>query len=134
MASMNLIRYESTSNGTFGIMSLNGFEFHTVEKPWLNNEPFKSCIPAGTYTLTPFTRDNGDHVLALSGGSVSISQDPRFKRYAVLIHPGNWQHDVVGGIAPGLHRTDNMVTNSKEAMKEIMSDLPESITITWDEV
>jgi hypothetical protein len=86
--------------------------------------------------LTPFTRQNGDRVLALSGGTVSIEKDDSHERYAVLIHAGNWSHDVVGCIAPGLERNGNMVTNSRDAMKEIMGHISTSntITIQWGEV
>ena len=129
MTQLLLTRYESYEDGTFGILKFNGFELHTVEKSWLNNEPFKSCIPPGEYTLTPFTRSNGDHVLALSGGTVSIEQDPRFKRYAVLIHPANYATEVVGCVAPGLHREGNMVTHSRDAMMEIMNHISSTNTI-----
>lgn len=117
---MKLIRYESTSDGTYGILTFGGAIFHTVERPWLNNKPFESCIPPGEYKLTPFTRSNGDHVLALTGDTVSIEKSKK-ERYAVLIHPANYMHEVVGCIGPGMDRVGNMVTHSRDAVSKILA-------------
>lgn len=130
-----LIRYESTSEGTFGIMTFGDLRLHTVERPWLNNKPFESCIPSGEYALTHFIRPNGDRVFALSGGTVSIYKEDGFKRYTVLTHVGNYMKDVVGCIAPGRGRTGNMVTHSRKAIESLISGLPADniLTITWGE-
>ena len=118
-----LTRYESTSSGTFGVMTFDGLTLQTVERPWLNNKSFESCIPAGEYKLEPFTRPNGDNVYALVGGSVSLHKEDGFKRYLVLIHAGNYMTDVVGCIAPGLTRHESMVTSSRNAMGKLMAHL-----------
>ena len=50
---MILTRFTSTDHGTFGKLYVGDKTFFTVEKPWLNNTPFKSCIPSGEYKLIP---------------------------------------------------------------------------------
>ena len=133
-----LTRYESTSSGTFGVLKLGHSTLHTIERPWLNNKPFESCIPPGEYSLVPFTRPNGDNVYALVGGSVSLDKTDGYKRYLILIHSGNYMTDVVGCIAPGMSRDGNMVTQSKKAMGKIMALLsgiePHTLTIEFGEV
>ena len=131
-----LIRYESTSEGTFGVMTFGDLVLHTVERPWLNNKPFESCIPPDTYHLNYFDRPNGDKVFALTGGTVSLYENPKFKRYTVLIHAGNYMKDVVGCIAPGLIRHGSMVSSSRKAMETLMEIVPDNsrLTITFGEV
>ena len=125
-----LVRHESTSQGTFGIMTFGDLVLHTIERPWLNNRPFESCIPPDTYQLNYFDRPNGDRVFALTGGTVSLYENPAFKRYTVLIHKGNYMKDVVGCIAPGQSRVGDMVTNSSISMDLIMETVPDSSTLT----
>jgi len=130
---ITLERYESTDSGTFGVMKAGHLTLHTVERPWLNNEPFESCIPPGEYKLIPYTRNNGDEVYALVGGTVSLAKEDGFRRYAILIHIGNWMTDVVGCVAPGLSRSGVMVQNSKMAMDRLMNVLGgQDHTITID--
>lgn len=45
-----LSRGESTDQGTFGVLSFDGKMVFTVELPWRDNLPQKSCIPKGSYT------------------------------------------------------------------------------------
>ena len=45
-----LIRRESTDQGTAGVLSFGGQMLFTMELPWRDNMPQKSCIPAGEYT------------------------------------------------------------------------------------
>lgn len=45
-----LHRFCKYDSGTFGRFLINGFTAYSVERPWLSNKPFVSCIPAGIYT------------------------------------------------------------------------------------
>jgi hypothetical protein len=47
---LTLIRDTSSDYGTFGTIEIDGKTYHTIERPWLDNEPNVSCIPTGTYT------------------------------------------------------------------------------------
>ena len=52
---MIIQRLDSPSDRTNGIATMpDGTEYPTLERPWLDNQPNISCIPAGHYK---FTRD-----------------------------------------------------------------------------
>lgn len=120
-----LRRYESTSDGAFGELIVGNNIYQTVEKPWLNNEPFESCIPVGTYDLKKFKRPNGDNVYMLLNDRDGVTpfKEPHTKRYTILIHAGNSEKDVVGCIAPGMYRKGDYVTDSRKACGEIFDQL-----------
>ena len=48
---VKLERFAYTPMGTFGRLKVGDFEFFTVERPWVDNEPFKSCVLEGEYEL-----------------------------------------------------------------------------------
>lgn len=48
---LTLERWGSTPWGTFGYLTLGSRSWVTVERPWFQNRPTVSCIPAGTYKL-----------------------------------------------------------------------------------
>lgn len=49
--------------GTFGkIYAPNGFEAFSIERPWMNNLPFISCIPPGSYKARLGVYYGGDGV------------------------------------------------------------------------
>lgn len=94
MRTARLVRQAKRSDGNFGVLTLEGNRFYTVERPDLNNQPNISCIPAGTY-------------------KVSMTFSPRFKRPMYLlqdvpkragirIHPANLASQLNGCIALGL--------------------------------
>ncbi len=130
-----LERYAYLPDRVSGILHLpNGQRFHTIERPWMPDEvhaggtPSKSCVPDGLYQLEPFTRPSGREVIMLSNPDLGVDRyetdRPGQARYLVLIHAGNYAHDVEGCIAPGydfsLAGDFPMVTNSRLAMREIM--------------
>ncbi len=52
---MILKRLDSPSDRTNGILTLpDGTEYKSLERPWLDNKPWVSCVPAGFYF---FVRD-----------------------------------------------------------------------------
>jgi hypothetical protein len=99
---IKLTRYGSLPNiGTFGKLDIGVHTYYTVERPWANNEPFVSCIPAGEYVLVPHQSDKFGGTYALIGETVSQFPDPNHKRYACLIHAANWPEEVQGCIGVG---------------------------------
>lgn len=122
-------------HGVFGEMYHEGkWLCKTVERPWQDNKPFVSCVPARVYDLEPFTRSNGDEVYCLideRAGVVRTEAELPASggRYAVLIHKGNWMTDLAGCIAPGedySYGPDShdgtrrlMVTNSAKATRDL---------------
>lgn len=121
----------------------------TIERPWVNNRPFVSCIPARTYELEPFARSNGDEVYCLTNefGNVVRTKGEmpaNGGRYAILIHEGNWMTDFAGCIGPGKGYANDydsegvkrfMVTNSTDATRELFDYIKDNhirrIAIVW---
>jgi hypothetical protein len=67
--------------GTNGDLYMDGvLKCHTIELPWLNNEPQHSCIPEGTYKLEKFF---SGHL----GPCLHVKNVPG--REAILIHSAN---------------------------------------------
>ena len=84
--------------GTNGILYYNEKQFcKTIELPWLNNEPKRSCIPEGKYRLsTRFSKKFNLHLL--------VNGVPG--RDLILIHPANdAAKELKGCIAPVQHIT-----------------------------
>ena len=95
-----------------GVLLLNDFRCYTVERPWLDNTPFKSCIPTGVYETENIIRPSGKP-------AVSLNNVPG--RTHILIHPGNEVYDVVGCIAPGMRPFQDGVLDSRDAMDVLLS-------------
>jgi len=150
MSDLILERFcDSADHGTFGVISFRGSrQCNTVERPWLDNIPFKSCIPAGRYRLIPFHRLNGQDVYALVNEDLRVyltkedmDEAGGQGRYAILIHIANYIDDVVGCIGPGDHWTWSsdknclMVTSSRtttaKLMRLISSKQIDAIEIIW---
>ena len=52
MPNVIIERFAYAPDGTFGRIKLpNGTQFVTVERPWLSNKAYESCIPDG---ITPW--------------------------------------------------------------------------------
>jgi hypothetical protein len=81
-----LRRLESSDQGTFGRLEVNGIVFFTGELPWKDNHSNISCIPAGTYecrqTFSNRFRRNLYLVEHVAG------------RLGVRIHPANFVGDL----------------------------------------
>lgn len=89
-----IARGESGPHGTPGRLSFGASVVHTIELPWRNNRPQRSCIPAGRYLCAQV-------------------QSPRFGlvygvqavpgRSHVLLHAANLAGDVDAGWTTQLH-------------------------------
>jgi len=132
MIRLTLQREAPTEVETMGRLSLGDEVLHTVEQEWRPTAPggesFNSCVPAGRYDLKFHVRPNGQKVVALINPGLGVyyeDLDRPFSvgRYMILIHPGNTHADVVGCIAPGLGRSGQTVTRSRDAMRRLMSYL-----------
>ena len=84
-----LNRDPSTDHGTFGrLVHESGWSCVTLEPPWLDNKPFISCIPTGTYT---FIRQPSTKY-----GQAYTAQNVE-GRWAILIHSANLAGEVKEG-------------------------------------
>lgn len=134
-----LNRFISTGEGTFGILTVNGISFFTVEKPWVNNTPEISCIPSGKYTLTPHGSAKYGDVLCMINDEKKIThfKGHDSKRFACLIHTANYERDVIGCIGLGEKYLGHMITNSRKSITKFYNLVnpkeSHNLTIRWEE-
>lgn len=108
MRDFAILRDTYSREGTFGnIFGANGTEFRaeTVEDPWNDNQPFKSCIPDGTYIAKRTTRPKHGECWVLINPNLGITEWPTpGMRDSCLIHIANSMKDVEGCIGLGNRR------------------------------
>ena len=90
------------------------FSCYTIENPWLDNEPYVSCIPTGTYKAFRRTSPSNGEVIELKDVP---------NRTFIQFHVANFPEDVEGCIGVGLSKEDGAVYESKKAMDEILGFL-----------
>ena len=117
MNTITLTRFAYLEDCTFGHLVLpTGAHLYTIERPWLDNEAFVSCIPEGAYPLE-------------WDATGRIQNVPRLRdtqpRTQINIHVANWAHQLHGCIAPGLGYDlgKRKVTQSTKAMNLLMECL-----------
>ena len=96
MKRLTLKRVSSSPFVTFGVLldAISGIPLMvTLEKPWLNNEDYVSCVPCGTYICKPYNSDRHKDVY-------QITNVPG--RTKVLFHIGNHVDDTEGCVLPGI--------------------------------
>jgi hypothetical protein len=119
---LKLVRYGFFKDRTMGRLTYGDLVFWTVEKPWQQNTPFVSCIPAGKYVVEKGRSPRfGD-------GIWQVKDVPN--RTHILFHVGNYASDVVGCIAVGSGVMPNIagVSSSKKAMEKFSSALESKIS------
>ena len=118
-----------TSLGTFGEWYSDEGELICIsmEKPWVDNIPYDSCVPEGEYGIQEYSSPKFgntycivNHYLEVGMYEGDAGEDTR---YAILIHPANWVAQLNGCIAPGSSLTvlDNRwaVSASRVAMNKV---------------
>lgn len=89
-----------------------------LENPWLNNIPFKSCIPKGLYPIEPYSSAKYKNVFELKS---VVGRDH------ILIHIGNTAKNTKGCLLPGSEfgelGGDFAVLSSGKAFKKLKSYL-----------
>jgi len=135
-------RFSSNVMGTFGDGICGNKKFYTVECEWLDNKPFVSCIPAGTYKLVPHDTGKRAGMWAMVNEDLGVyhhQQQSESTRYACLIHVANRASELRGCMAPGdklsMIKREWAVSKSGDTLKDIMAMLPRDeqhqITIRW---
>ena len=81
---INLVRHETSDEGTFGKLFVGDRVFMTAELPWFNNSRSISCIPCGEYQCSKVESPK-------FGNVYQIHDVP--DRSHILIHPGNFAGD-----------------------------------------
>jgi len=116
MKEVILERFAHTQMGVFGVLSVDGFECYTVERPWLDNKPRESCIPEGVYRLELGMYNRGGYP------AYEIMNVP--DRSLIKMHIANNINDVIGcvGFGDSLGYYENLwsVMNSGKTMAKFM--------------
>lgn len=139
---IELRRYGSTPQGTFGELSIDGrFFCYTVEKPWNDNIRSHSCFPNGVYELQPHDSPKygkcfcvvGEHLKHTLSECIADTD-----RWGCLIHTANKAEEVKGCI--GLGETLGAlghkwaVMNSRETVdrfhERVNLDIPHVLYVT----
>ncbi|AZS50660.1 hypothetical protein DM558_07650 [Entomomonas moraniae] len=124
---LTLTREQSRDYGTFGTITLpDGKTFYTLELPDKDNKRQVSCIPKGSYQCRIVNSAKFGKVYGVCGVP---------NRIAILIHAGNYGGDIEKGYrtdiqgcillgkAKGNLNNQPVVTSSRVALKEFMTDL-----------
>lgn len=109
---------------TSGVLTTSGgLRLFTVEKPWLDNKPYVSCIPEGEYKA--YIREKSSN-----GRVIELLDVP--DRTFIQFHVGNTEADVVGCFAVGSTPVgDNGWTyKSADAMKMLLAEAEKQDSIT----
>ena len=101
---------------TMGTLTYNGRTLVTMEKPWLGNLPYESCIPEGVYTCKRYRSDRFPNTFEITDVE---------GRTHILFHVGNTVKDVVGCVALGQYIDQDKyeIRNSRFAFREFIADM-----------
>ena len=87
-------RFCYSEMGTFSHLEVEGgFSCYTVERPWEDNKPYKSCIPEGEYEIILGRYNRGGYP------AYELQDVP--DRSLIKIHRANTMDELLGCIAPG---------------------------------
>ena len=128
---IHLIRDIDTEQGVFGRLIVPDFTCLTVERPWLDNAPNVSCIPAGVYGMNLGMYNKG--------GYPAYELEGVPKRTLIKIHRANVSSDVQGcigvGISHGVVGGHWAVLSSRVTLDTVMETLAPfeslEIEISW---
>ena len=87
---LTITRFCWSDFGVFGEMMVADQRLYTVERPWLNNQPRISCIPAGEYYCRPRRFNRGGY------DAVEVVDVP--DRSHILFHRANLATQLAGCI------------------------------------
>lgn len=94
-------RFPSTEHGTFGAWcDAEGYPLmSSLERPWLDNIPFKSCIPAGKYQCVRVS--TGLKAVHKAGYEETFEVMDVPGRDLIRVHPANWYDELEGCLSTG---------------------------------
>ena len=108
-------------SGTNGTIYMDGVKIcHSIELPWLNNQPQRSCIPEGKYKLKKRWSPRWKHHYCLQAVP---------GRSLILLHPANnAAKELRGCIAPVLYLSgEGRGTFSRMALRSLEVLLDEAV-------
>ena len=96
-----LRRYHQDRNCTLGVIEVGDLLLYTIERPWVNNQPFVSCIPSGRYALGLWKPDLADEEEPWRMRLNMFSKEYGNERSAIQIEIGNYANDFAGCVGVG---------------------------------
>ena len=110
MQTYTLTRVLYSGRQTEGYIIVGESQFYTLERPWLDNKPFVSCIPLGTYLVKRDT--TGKHQY------YRLQNVPN--RSLIEIHAANMCEQLEGCIALGYGFSGGCLVDSKKACDKFL--------------
>ncbi len=122
-----LLKTHSFSHGTFGTLfdATTGEPLAvTVECPWRNNSPGRSCVPAGDYVVESHVSPRFGHCLIITAPTLGVTKEGPSLRTHCLFHAANRASELQGCIAPGTRfgavDGDWAVLESRKALDKLL--------------
>jgi hypothetical protein len=107
-----------------------------MEKPWKDNQPCISCVPAGDYVIFPTKSPKFGNAYAIENYDLGVSLMGNTKRTHILVHKANKESELLGCIAPvssyGILDDEWAGFNSAAAfarLKNLLGDNKHNLTI-----
>lgn len=76
---------------------------YTIERPWSDNAPFVSCVPAGIYFCSKHVSPKFGETFILENHALDVGKAAgEALRSHILIHAANRSAELRGCIAPGM--------------------------------
>lgn len=118
---IELTRFVKSTAVTLGRLTYGNENFYTVERPWIGNKPFISCIPDGLFALKRIDSPK------FGPGMWEIVDV--LDRTHILLHVANTVDDVVGCVGIGLSVYSNLggVGSSRKGIEKFY-DLTSELT------
>lgn len=105
---------------TKGTLYCGDLELQTLERPWLGNRSFVSCIPEGHYVLSPWVSHKFGKCYIVDGGTVGRTAGVRTH---ILFHAANKVSELLGCVAVGKRWEDDELRDSAKAVKQLYAIL-----------
>jgi hypothetical protein len=122
---------------TFGKLTLPWLkvqpDIYSIELKWLDNKPDVSCIPAGTYTLSPYSSPKHGDVWIFDNvpnRTLCLLHPANFAcevRIGEIIHPNELEGCCAMGF--GIDESIPMITRSQDAIAYLRTTI--GIKSTW---
>jgi len=150
MLRLELLRDIASPECTLGVLTFGAKKCFTIERPWLpdplckSGVKYRSCVSDGLYRLERHSSEKFGNVWALVNPALDVYHWPadvppgraESTRTVILLHAGNYVHDVIGCIAPGKNRARRgrewVVERSRDALNEVRAYLGAHVDLWID--
>lgn len=125
-----LRRFYQDERQTLGTLAIGPVTIFTIERPWVNNQPFASCFPEGRYDMELIEIDGREKVRLHPN-----RHDTEQERTLLNIEISNWARQLKGcvGVGMGVRRdpkrsglhgdTVYATTDSKIALGRLLTEM-----------